>query len=182
MGAKGDKRANKQPRNDHGLREKRSKRLSPKVFAENSGFITLTMNEFFVSYLFRLYHAFDGDILQAMVLGSIAHHNVSRLSRQQEYDAPRIKKVIAVSGEEATLAPCNAFSISQATGIPRETVRRKIVSLVDKGWIKRDGRGQLFLAHLPAVEFKQFNYEIADDFLDAALRILHRCQKGSSAE
>ena len=181
MVRKSGRPANNQRSNVRGDRGRRFKRLSPEVYTKNSALITLTMNEFLVSYLLRIYHAFHGDILQAMVLGAIAHHNVSVLSRQHGYDGARINKAIAASGEEAVLAPCNAFSISQATGIPRETVRRKIASLVDKGWVKRDARSQLFLTDAPAAEFGTFTYETADEFLDTAQRILHGCEKKDSS-
>jgi DNA-binding IclR family transcriptional regulator len=36
--------------------------------------------------------------------------------------------------------PINLQSISEFTGIPRETVRRKLEILIQKGWIKRDNR------------------------------------------
>ena len=36
-------------------------------------------------------------------------------------------------------------SIAAATGLPRETVRRKIVRLVELGWIHRRGNGHLFI-------------------------------------
>jgi DNA-binding GntR family transcriptional regulator len=40
---------------------------------------------------------------------------------------------------------CNAFSLSQATGVPRETVRRKIKQLVKLGWIEQHNRHGLFI-------------------------------------
>lgn len=37
----------------------------------------------------------------------------------------------------------NTLSISEYSGIPRETVRRKVNSLIQKGWIARDENGFL---------------------------------------
>jgi DNA-binding GntR family transcriptional regulator len=39
------------------------------------------------------------------------------------------------------MRPCNAFSLSQAIGIPRETIRRKIDELVKRGWVHRHPQG-----------------------------------------
>lgn len=161
--------------------EKRFKKLSPELYEENRGFITITMNEFLISYLFKVYRAFDGDLLQPLILGFMAHHNISRLSNQQKYDGRHIKDIITGSGKEVMLSPCNAFSISQATGIPRETVRRKIAALIEKGWVKRDAKGQLFLTELLTFAFRDFNYELADEFLDVANQILNRCKKDSQS-
>ena len=36
-----------------------------------------------------------------------------------------------------SLLPCNALSISDVTGIPRETVRRKLAKLLALGWIEK---------------------------------------------
>jgi DNA-binding GntR family transcriptional regulator len=37
---------------------------------------------------------------------------------------------------------CNAHSLSQSTGIPRETIRRKIDALIARGWLEKvPGKG-----------------------------------------
>ena len=58
-------------------------------------------------------------------------------------------------------------------------MRRKIAVLMDKGWVRPDAKGQLFLTELLTFAFRDFNYELTDDFLDVAHQILNRCQKGS---
>lgn len=37
----------------------------------------------------------------------------------------------------------NAYSIAQYSGIPRETVRRKVARLVNNGWLTSDAKGNL---------------------------------------
>lgn len=37
----------------------------------------------------------------------------------------------------------NAYSLSAYTGMPRETARRKVAILVDRGWVSADARGNL---------------------------------------
>lgn len=37
--------------------------------------------------------------------------------------------------------PTNASSIAQATGVPRESVRRKLLAMQAKGWVTRGGDG-----------------------------------------
>ncbi len=44
------------------------------------------------------------------------------------------------------LRPCNAYSIAAATGLPRETVRRKIARLTELGWINRRRNGHLYVS------------------------------------
>lgn len=40
-------------------------------------------------------------------------------------------------------APINALSVAQYSGIPRETVRRKIKQMLAKGWLEADATGAL---------------------------------------
>jgi CRP-like cAMP-binding protein len=42
--------------------------------------------------------------------------------------------------DETKAAAINQQSIADYSGIPRETVRRKIETLIDKGWVHRDER------------------------------------------
>lgn len=49
--------------------------------------------------------------------------------------------VATVPALYANLEPCNAFSLAASTGIPRETVRRKIDQLVKRGWVQKDANG-----------------------------------------
>lgn len=51
----------------------------------------------------------------------------------------------AGGGDQIPSLPLNIQSIADSTGIPRETVRRKVKALVERGWVIREG-GQLRLA------------------------------------
>ncbi|GGY13673.1 winged helix-turn-helix domain-containing protein [Paludibacterium paludis] len=44
---------------------------------------------------------------------------------------------------ETQLKPCNAFSVAQASGIPRETVRRRVNRLIEDGWLMPHRNGGL---------------------------------------
>jgi predicted transcriptional regulator of viral defense system len=46
--------------------------------------------------------------------------------------------------------PINIQSVSEYSGIPRETVRRKVGVLQDKGWIIRNADGRLSVTDLAA--------------------------------
>ena len=66
---------------------------------------------------------------------------------------------------------CNAFSISASTGIPRETVRRKIQWLEEQGWVEKNAKGHLSITPLPAEAFREFNQEMVAEFLNIQKRI-----------
>lgn len=49
----------------------------------------------------------------------------------------------ATSVEDVRSVEINIQSISDFSGIPRETVRRKLAALVDRQWVIRDERGSI---------------------------------------
>lgn len=123
-----------------------------------------------VRNLRRWFEEFDRDILLPILLGEIALHNIGatenghgeELSRDNDFHCP--------------LRPCNAYSIAAATGLPRETVRRKIVRLIELGWISKRHNGHLYvtsaaLRHFGAVLSSR---ELADviETADRARRLL----------
>ena len=126
----------------------------PDGYGECRGEIAIRLGHFFLRYLSRLYREFDGDLALPIVLGEIAHHNITRfysahgplpLTAQAHWFEPK---------SCARLTPCNAFSLSAATGIPRETVRRKIATLVKRGWVKRNAKGEVVLVSTVARHFQ----------------------------
>ena len=111
--------------------------------------IAIRMGHFFVRYLSRLYREFDGDMALVIVLGEIGHHNTSQFYSAEGPVPSRAVYEPAESVVWGRLTPCNAFSLSVATGIPRETVRRKIAWLIKRGWVKQKPNGEVCI--LPAV-------------------------------
>jgi hypothetical protein len=134
----------------------------------------LVVNMFIVRHLVRTYRAFDGDLLEAIVLGEIAHHNVSaRLNKLTEALRHQAEPLPESWGRPRYL-PTNAFSIAQATGIPRQTVRRKIRALIERGWLLETADG-LVVSPVPFEHFREFNLELANDLLptlNTVLRLL----------
>jgi DNA-binding IclR family transcriptional regulator len=63
---------------------------------------------------------------------------------------------------------CNAFAIANGTGIPRETVRRKLSSLERRGWIRRDASGALGLTAAARKHFAPWCAELRDQLRELA--------------
>ncbi len=87
----------------------------------------------------RWFEDFDRDILLPILLGEIALHNIGALQNGvARRSATRTGKALPERPADEAVArelkPCNAYSIAAATGLPRETVRRKIVRLIELGW------------------------------------------------
>lgn len=92
-----------------------------------------------VRHLRRWFEEFDHDILLPILLGEIALHNIGSTERGQGVTIGRDDDI------GCPLKPCNAYSIAAATGLPRETVRRKIVRLIELGWINKRHNGHLYV-------------------------------------
>jgi predicted transcriptional regulator len=104
--------------------------------------ISVALSEFTLPLLRRLYGAFDGDLILAMIYGEIGIHNAGAWLKRSENDA-RALQDLERHGE--IMRPCNALSIAEATGIPRETVRRKVAALIKRGLVYRDAGNYLFV-------------------------------------
>ncbi len=106
----------------------------------------------------RWFEDFDRDILLPILLGEIALHNIGALQNGvARRSATRTGKALPERPADEAVArelkPCNAYSIAAATGLPRETVRRKIVRLIELGWIHRRENGHLFITEAALEQF-----------------------------
>lgn len=79
----------------------------------------------------------DGDLDLFLVLTIIGERTFTPLHAPDEMSHTEF---IEGTVSELNSLPINLQSISDYSGIPRETVRRKIEVLIKKGWVKRDER------------------------------------------
>jgi CRP-like cAMP-binding protein len=124
----------------------------------------------------RVFEEFDRDILLPILLGEIALHNIGALEHGTDDLQLDTRDVICDADEEAVarMRPCNAYSIAAATGLPRETVRRKIGRLVELGWIRRQDNGHLYLS---ARALKHFGVLLCSRDLPEFLQTAERVRK-----
>ena len=155
------------------------------AFRERADEIILHMNRFFIRYLRNVAMEFEGDLQRAILLGEIGHHNVSRYFTSENQLARRTVPTSRNPGYWKSLEPCNAHSLAQATGIPRETVRRKVAWLERKGWVARTGRGEISIQPAVIAHFvPDFNLRLLNEVLKLAdeLRAMVSGAAGSSPD
>lgn len=148
----------------------------PEGYQENSREIAVLLGWFFLRHLGRIYRDFQGDFVLAIVLGEIAHHNICHyysLGKPRNDGSIPPKRLTT---NPAHLEPCNAFSLSEATGIPRETIRRKIQDLLQKGWIRKHSTGGYVIEPDLIKNFQELNLEIFQDFITTS-DDLHRTMR-----
>ena len=99
----------------------------------------LCLSVFFHRYLGTIYGDLSLDLVSISLLNEIAQHNLEPFDQSGGSEFPRDVE------EMRQMRGCNAFSLSEATGIPRETVRRKVKQLVELGLIEPHNRKGLFV-------------------------------------
>ena len=125
---------------------------------------------FTVPLMRNLYHQFDGDMVQIIVLGEISMRNVSQFFHKGGADVPE-KLLDDMERRGKLMQSCNVLSISEATGIPRETVRRKVAILIGKGWLYRDEHKRLMVRPAMGTGFAKRNAKTTLEILELAAKL-----------
>jgi DNA-binding IclR family transcriptional regulator len=78
-----------------------------------------------------------------------------------------------VDGKRMSASPgrINTQSIADSTGIPRETVRRKLQLLIDRGWIERTPDGGLVITQRVTLAMASATQATFDYLLDVTRAI-----------
>ncbi len=130
-----------------------------------------------LNFLHRVDHDrrdfFSGDLDLAAVGETVGMGAVEADSRKPEFleKFGDYRAVIGVEGQR----PVTAMSISQATGIPRETVRRKLKLLLARGVIVEKTRGGYVFK--PGFVQKPENLAIIEHAMRDALHFMNGCVK-----
>lgn len=92
----------------------------------------------FSRLLIRLRAASGGDLDLILILAVIGERH---FARRVDPTTPTRE---GLGFTETTPTPSiNVLSLAEYTGLPRETMRRKVAKLRDRGWVVIDGKGNL---------------------------------------
>lgn len=124
-------------------------------------------------HILRLAPFFDGDLLQVVLLGEIAHGNIAALAPDFAKRADDLHAALKMGQPQESLFrnprfAFNTHSLALSLGIPYETARRKLAQLSDRGYIRRDDKGLHWVLPHVADVFAQFNRERRIDMLATA--------------
>jgi hypothetical protein len=134
--------------------------------------LTYHVGLFMVAYLRRLQAEFKGDLTMAIVLGEIAQRSASRFMREVLPKSGMDAKTLATDEVIAeNLRRCNMLSVAEASGVPRETVRRKVDKLVALGLVSRADDGTLAVTRKVGTHFKAFDRQAMQELLELAERV-----------
>lgn len=145
---------------------------NPSWSAPHLQMLVMVVYSYNLRYLKRVHAAFGGDLILAIVLGEIAHFNVMAALSRPAGSLDEAEALLEGCYRNQKQTECNAFSLSEATGIPRETVRRKIAQMVQQGWLERTASGGYVVTDRPKQDFgPSLNIEMLNDFLDTGARL-----------
>lgn len=116
--------------------------IDEKNFQANWHPALFVIQSFIGKYIKGLYRCFDADLIMALVMCEIWQYNLGRYFARAGHENSALD-MNHQERRQALLPPCNTYSISQALGVPNETVRRKVKKLVELGWVHRNGNGEL---------------------------------------
>lgn len=106
----------------------------------------------FSRLLRHLRTVFDGDLDLVLILAAISERTPREAWESGVEDLTNI--LMSEDGRQVQ-KPINIQSVAAYTGIPRETVRRKIERLVAKGWLRRHPDGTISVTGTAAVELEE---------------------------
>lgn len=89
--------------------------------------------DLFIRTAVALAEIFEGDALRGLIFVTAAHLNVAHLN------TPRVLNPLASDGlfPDDLRRPTSAYSVAKFLGLPRETVRRHLLALVESGHCTR---------------------------------------------
>lgn len=102
----------------------------------------------FTKLLIQLRERFDGDLDLMLVLAVIGGRTRPETWKPQLVSA---EEMTSSDSRHSSQYPINIQSVAEFSGIPRETVRRKVGILQDKGWLIRDRDGRLSVTDTAAM-------------------------------
>lgn len=96
--------------------------------------------------------SFDGDLDLLLIMSVIAERTPND---RWIAHADTLRKLLRDNERAPGQAPINIQSVSDYTGIPRESVRRKIAILQRKGWVSRGADGELSVTEQAASDLEE---------------------------
>jgi hypothetical protein len=108
-------------------------------FRRAFGLIAFAMNRHLAQHMRRLSRELESDLDAAFVWATLAHLNALKILRP---GADRLD--VSGSGDmlRSELNPVRLSDVAQVTGLPRETVRRKLALLRERGRAERTADGR----------------------------------------
>lgn len=125
------------------------KKIDETFVKENFGKIWPAHVETLTRFMIECRRHFHSDLDLLLIMCVIGDRSLSRGRTPRDLT---YKALMEQTWEPHAPEALNARSIADFSGIPRETVRRKVDDLIALGWVERDEKGHLRATHKSAVD------------------------------
>jgi predicted transcriptional regulator len=132
------------------------------------GPVAFVANRFIVDHLLRYARQFGADYQMLVIWGVLAHQSVAHLLPMGRHPPEQLNQKGILDDPYSLVRPVRLRDLSQITGLPKETVRRKLEKLEKAGWICRREAGWVLLHAAIDAELREFSRETVTRLLTAA--------------
>lgn len=138
------------------------------------------MNRHLVDHMVRSARTFGIDYQMLVLWAVLSHQNVAHLFPP----GSRPSTLLADNGRlrerpDGMLRPVRLRHLSEMTGVPRETARRKLAALRRAGWITATPRGWIIVTESIDERVRKFTLESLRRFLAAAADVQRAVQEAA---
>ncbi|MGU3628801.1 helix-turn-helix domain-containing protein [Comamonas sp. C24C] len=151
--------------------------------AYNKSFVLVAYiaNRFLIDHMLRSARLFANNDFETMVIwGVLAHQNVGHLMPPGIAPEAVLSERGRLESEEK-LRPLRLRDVSAITGIPRETTRRKLEAMADKGFVRKTDCGWIVIGERAEPEIREFTKETIMRMVSACDDVLAALKKSDSA-
>ena len=139
--------------------------------------VAYQLNRYIVDHMLRCYRTLGLDLEAIMLLGVLSHQNIAHLIRP----GASVSDTLGPNGQirsdrQLELRPLRIRDLVQITGVPRETVRRKLAIMEEKEIVRRVERGWVIDGRYVSEEIREFNRESVRRLLSAASEVRQTLQ------
>jgi hypothetical protein len=144
-----------------------------KAFDGAFSIVAFVVNRFIIDHLLRSGRQLTGGDFEALVIwGVLAHQNVAHLMPPGSLPTAILSENGRLAEGMDRLRPLRLRDISQITGIPRETVRRKLLRLESDRYVQRANDGWVVSTERVEPELRAFTRETVYRLLAVADEIM----------
>jgi len=152
-----------------------------KAFDQAFSLVAFVMNRFIVDHMLRSGRRLTGNDFEALVIwGVLAHQNVAHLMPPGSLPTAILTEKGRLAGDIGRMRPLRLRDITQITGIPRETARRKLARLEADRYVQRGPDGWVVSTERIEPDLREFTRESVYRLLAVADEIMMALQNADA--
>lgn len=129
------------------------------AFDQSFGLIAFAMNRHLIDHMLRSFRELDVDFESLVIWGLLSHLNVAHLVPPGTSPRSTLDERGRFNGGNEGYRPMRLRDLEQVSRLPRETIRRKLAGLEEKGYVQRLDDGWVFSRDAVEPKLREFNRE-----------------------